>query len=147
MKHLILIIIGLGFFNATAFAQRYSVIVNAENAISGSEDYLKAQVRLLFLKQKTEWPDGEIAKPSTLPEDNDGLDYFRKSVLNMSEGELEHHWLRLRQLSGTMPPREFRSNRMVIRHVARSPGAMGIAESLFVKSNPKVRVLFELDDN
>lgn len=145
MKYLILIIMGLSFFNTTALAQRYSVIVNAENAISGSEDYLRAQVRLLFLKQKTEWPDGKIAIPSALPVDNEGLDHFRKDVLNMSRDDLERHWLRLRQLSGEVPPREFRSNRMVIRHVARSPGAMGIAESLFVKSNPDVRVLFELD--
>lgn len=144
-KYILLMLAGMAF--NSAHAAKYAVIVHADNPIKGSDEYLKNQARLFFLKQKTEWPDGKLAAPSTLPDDNEGFNVFRENVLGMSEDELNRHWIRLRQLSGVVPPREFRSNSMTIRHVARSPGAMGIAESLFVKNNPKVRVLFELGGN
>ncbi|MBK8098176.1 MAG: hypothetical protein IPK26_13775 [Planctomycetes bacterium] len=122
----------------------YVVVVNAKNAATETGDAAKAVVKKLFLKDLTQWPDGAEAKPYRRPDKSGAHDAFQQLVLGMSDAELARHWLRVKNQDGTTPPKEVDSDRMVLKYVARYPGAFGIVPKDAVKGVEGVRVLIEL---
>lgn len=122
----------------------YVVVVNASNAATETGDAAKAVVRKLFLKDLTQWPDGTEAKPYRRPDKSGAQGAFQQGVLAMTDAELARHWLRVKNQDGTTPPKEVDSDRMVLKYVARYPGAFGIVPKDAVKGVEGVRVLIEL---
>ena len=145
MKYISSILL-LSLSSSIASASSYSIIANkelAENLNSVQGERLKREIKLLFLKQKASVKSSAPAKPASLPVTNKGFEAFRDDVLKMTQTELDDHWVRIRQITGDLPPREYRSNRSTLRYVAKNPGGFGIVESLFAKENPNVTVLLE----
>ena len=56
---------------------------------------------------------------------------------------LGRHWLRLKNMHGSTPPRAVGSARLAIKHVARRKGAFTIVEASSAANAKNVRVLFE----
>ena len=122
---------------------RHAVVVHASNKTTATGDAAKAIVKKLFLKDLSQWPDGSDAKvyarESTSPEQA----AFRQDVLGMTEAELARHWLKLKSMNGTTPPKEVETDRMVLKYVAKNPSALGVVSVDAIKGRDDVRVLFE----
>lgn len=122
---------------------RYAVVAHADNPCKHEGDKAKATVKKLFLKQLSQWPDGTPAKPYGRTVGSDEHKAFADAVLEMGAAELARHWLKLKNMNGTTPPKEVRSERMLLKYVAKTKGAFGIVAIDAAKGAEGVRVLFE----
>lgn len=111
---------------ALAQAADFAVIVNAENPFSADEAGAKAQVARLFLKQQTQWPGGTEAVPFARDAGSPEQSAFEASILGMSAAEQDDHWKRLKQTTGEAAPRGVGSTSILVRQVAKNPGAFGV---------------------
>jgi len=121
----------------------YAVIVNAKNACTETGDKAMAIVKKLFLKQLSQWPDGTEARPYARKKGEPETDEFGKAVLGMSDAELARHWLKLKNMDGTTPPKEVGSDRMVLKYVAKHEGALAVVKIAEAKGEKDVKILFE----
>lgn len=127
----------------TAFAQSFSVIVNASNDYSASEEEMKHLIKRLFLKQENDWPNGEYAQVFSRDAKSPELSQFTDSILAMNSAQVARHWLSLKQKTGETPPRSISSTRMLLRTLERYPGAVGLVDEETAKDLPgSVKVLF-----
>ena len=121
----------------------YVVVVNAANPCAQTGKDAAATARKLFLKEMTQWPGGVEARPygraATCPEHA----AFVREVLGMTDAELARHWLRMKNMDGTTPPKDVDTDRMVLKYVAKHDGAFGIVRADAVKGVAGVKVLFE----
>jgi hypothetical protein len=122
---------------------KWAVVVNSANKCTDTGDAAKATIKKLFLKELTQWPGGLEAKPYS----RDGLApeqvAFLKLVLGMSEAELARHWMKMKNMSGTTPPKDVDTERMLLKYVAKTAGAFGVVRIDAAKGVEGVRVLFE----
>ena len=121
----------------------YAVVVNTKNACKETGDKVKAIVKKLFLKQLTQWPDGTDARPYARKQGTAETTEFTKSVLGMSDAELARHWLKLKNMDGTTPPKAVGSDRMILKYVAKHEGALGVVKIEDAKECKDVKILFE----
>ncbi|MBX3463909.1 MAG: hypothetical protein KF830_12125 [Planctomycetes bacterium] len=122
---------------------QHAVVVHVDNKTKEVGDAAKSLVKKLFLKDLSEWPDGSEAKAYARDGKSDVQAAFRQQVLGMTEAELARHWLRVKSINGTTPPKEVETDRMVLKHVARNPNAFGVVTLEAAKAAEGVRVLFE----
>ena len=122
--------------------RNFAVIVNTSNAFADTNT-AKATVKKLFLKDLTQWRDGTEARPYARQASTAEHTAFLKGVLNMSEAELARHWLKVKNMNGTTPPKEVDSDRMLIKHVAKHQGALGVVSIQAAKEATGIKVLFE----
>lgn len=120
----------------------YALIVNANNQTKDGTEAARKLIRTLYLKELTRWGDGVEAKPYARAATSDEHAAFLGSVLGMSEAELARHWLRVKNINGTTPPKQVDSDRLLLKHVARHDGAFGVVAASEAKGSG-VRVLFE----
>ncbi len=126
-----------------ASSKTFMVLVNANNAYSGKQVTMITQIRRMYLKLQTRWPNSEKVLPLGRPDDSDAHAAFAWVVLGMSRSEINTHWLRLKQRSGRGAPYKVSSVRNMLRQVAKNAGAFGIIEQGEARKLPaKVRVLF-----
>lgn len=124
----------------------YLLVVNANNRFSANEVVMKAQVKRLYLKQQLSWPDAAESLPFDRPIDNPAHHAFISQILEMTTGELDSHWLRLKQTTGETPPDAVSSVRSLLRQISRNEGAFSIIEEGETRKLPaKVRILFRFD--
>ena len=121
----------------------YAVVVNAGNPLKETADATKAIVRRLFLKELSQWPDGTDARPYAREATTAEQLAFLGAVLGMKEAELARHWLRVKNMNGTTPPKEVDTDRMVLKYVAKHAGAFGIVKIAAARDAVGVRVLLE----
>jgi len=121
----------------------YALVVNANNKATESGDAAKAIVKKLYLKNLTQWVGGTEAKPYSREGASAAQVAFQKEVLGMSESELARHWLKLKNMNGSTPPKEVDTDRMVLKYVAKAEGAFGIVTVDAAKGVEGVKVLFE----
>lgn len=122
--------------------ETYAVVVNANNATKETGDTAKKTVKALFLKDLSRWADGSEAKPyGRDPKAPEHL-AFLKEILGMSPAELARHWLKLKNMNGSTPPKEVDNDRLLLKHIARHDGAFGVVKAANAAA-PGVRVLFE----
>lgn len=126
-----------------ALGKKFAVLVNAGNTTKLAKNELVSTAKKLYLKNLSRWPDGSPARPYARASSSDAQQAFAHRVLKMTDAELARHWLRLKNMRGTTPPREVSSDRLVIKHVARKTGAFAIVEASAVPKSANVRVLFE----
>lgn len=121
----------------------YLLVINANNKYSGNGEEMRQEIRRLYLRHKSNWPDEETSSPLGRPVHTDAHQAFLTFVLGMTQTELNDHWSRLKQISGETPPREVERPRTLLRQIARDKGAFSvIAESETRKLPARVRVLF-----
>jgi hypothetical protein len=128
--------------SAAAALQTYAIVVNAKCPAKETGEAARKLVKTLYLKDLTRWADGIEAKPYGREARTTEHAAFLAEVLGMSEAELARHWLRLKNMNGTTPPKEVDSDRLLIKHVARHDGAFGVVKAENAKGEG-VRVLFE----
>jgi hypothetical protein len=121
--------------------QTYALIVNSGNPAKDTPEVRKL-VKTLYLKELTRWSDGTEARPYGREAASTEHTAFAAGVLGMTDAELARHWLRLKNMNGTTPPKEIDNERMLIKHVARHDGAFGVVKTQAANA-PGVRVLFE----
>lgn len=120
----------------------HALVVHEKNACTETGEAAKALVKKLYLKDMTQWPSGAEAKPYGREAASPAQAAFVQGVLGMSDAELARHWLKLKNMNGTTPPKEVDSVRMLLKHVARHEGAFGVVPLTEAKADG-VRTLFE----
>jgi ABC-type phosphate transport system substrate-binding protein len=144
-KLAILMTLVLGALGAQGEAKKatYALVINSNNKTTETGDAAKATIKKLFLKEMTQWSGGVEAKPyareGTAPEQV----AFLKDVLGMSDAELARHWLKMKNMNGTTPPKDVDSDRMILKYVAKTDGAFGVVKLDAAKGAEGVKVLFE----
>lgn len=121
----------------------YALVINTNNKTTETGDAAKATVKKLYLKDLSQWSDGTEAKPYAREGTSAEQAAFLKDVLGMSESELARHWLKLKNMNGTTPPKEVDTDRMVLKYVGKSDGAFGVVKVDSAKGAEGVKVLFE----
>ena len=119
----------------------YAVVVNAKNACKQTGDKAKNTVKKLFLKEMTKWPGGKACKPYSRKK-GEAFSAFTKSVLGMKDAQLARHWLKMKNLNGTTPPKEVSSGRMVLKYVAKYEGALGIVKIADAEKAKGIKILY-----
>ena len=120
-----------------------AVIVNQGNPISGTSDELRSLVVRLFLKQQKDWPSNILCRIYDRESDSAEHQQFVERILNMSEGKLSTHWVKMKQLSGETPPRVIRSSSILLRFIQKHQGGIGIVKKEESKKlSSSVKVLF-----
>ncbi len=123
----IFIVCGLGFSHPAA-GDIY-VVVNADNDFDESSGDPKTILRRLILKESENWPNGIPAR-AFLPKSGTPLaSELLNSILELDDAAFEAHWARLKQTTGQSRPREVGSSRILLKLIARDPGAFGILEA------------------
>ncbi len=146
-RFIMMTVLVFGFMSANkSYAGDYVLLINANNTYAeANEEAAKAQIKRLYTKAQNNWPDSTVAAPFSRPSDNDAYAAFLENVLSMTQGELDAHWLRLKQTQGETPPREVGSVRILGRAVSKEPGAFGFAskEDMAGAMPDTVKILFE----
>ncbi|MFT4514096.1 MAG: hypothetical protein ACI89X_001233 [Planctomycetota bacterium] len=127
--------------NKNKKTETYAVIVNMKNKCSQKGAAAKATVKKLFLKQMAKWPDGITAKPYGRKAGGSEQDAFVKGLLGMGNAELARHWLKMKNMNGTTPPKGVSSDRMILKYVEKHDGAFGIVKMSETKKSKGIKVL------
>ena len=122
----------------------FALIINQENAISGSREEMINLISRLFLKKGKMWPDSEITcRPFDRAKDSRERQNFVAHILEMNEMRLSDHWAKMKQLRGDTPPRKIKSTRILLKLIEKNPGAFGVISRQAASNLPKsVKVLF-----
>lgn len=115
-------ILALTFLNIVAAAD-LAVVVNKS---TGVETISSADLRLMFLGEKTKWPDGKkVTTVQTSSESPEGA-LLLKLVCKMSDAALKRYYLQA-AFTGKeiLPPADVASAAALKQLVARTPGAIG----------------------
>ena len=131
---------------APAWAAKYAVVINAENAAAQGMDDPRSYVKTLYLKQQTTWPDGTSAAPLARRAGSPVHQAFMAEVLQMSQEEIDSHWLRMKQTQGETPPREVGSALILYRFVTKELGSVSVISADELETAPiEVEVMFEFE--
>ena len=133
---------GLAQTEKQAPPKKYAVVVNAKNTCPIRGEKARSTIKKLFLKQTSKWPSGAAAKPYGRKAGKE-IDAFAKHVLGMGNAELARHWLKMKNMNGTTPPKAVSSDRMLLKYVAKYEGAFGIVTAAAAKSAKGVKILYE----
>lgn len=113
---------------SVAADEGYVIIVNKDNPVS-PVDIKISHIRNVFMLNKTSWKGGKRATPIFPSKDNPSYTYLLKNVLKVSDNKLNHHWLQMKQKSGTSMPASSTSETRMIRYVADSAGGVAIVSA------------------
>ena len=118
----------------------FAVVVNVANECKLEGEAVTGLVKKLFLKQLTKWPDGLDARPYARERGAEQA-AFLQQVLCMEEAELARHWLKMKTMNGTTPPRSVGSDRMLLKYVEKHDGAFGVVALDVAREAAGVRIL------
>ena len=96
-----------------------------------------ATLRNVYLKRIVVDPAGGPLIPVNLPPDTPLRGAFVRSVLRMSDSELQEYW-NSAYFHGTRPPYVLPSQAAVLRFVASTPGAIGYVASCAIDDSVRV---------
>jgi ABC-type phosphate transport system substrate-binding protein len=104
-----------------------AIIVNASNPVSNLS---AAEVRKLFLSERSRWETGKAVAPIMVAAGGAGRAEFLKVVCGMNDGEFNKYFLQAAFTGKDVtPPKEVNSARDVKSVVAGSPGAIGFVRA------------------
>jgi hypothetical protein len=107
---------------AAAQTTEYKVITHPSNSISSIS---KKDLSWLFLKRRTNWSSGELAKPIDQTPTSEVRISFTTEVMGRSVRQVESHW-NAQVFSGkSSPPKIAKSDQEVLELVKTIPGAVG----------------------
>jgi len=110
----------------TAAESSFRVIVNHDNPITSANDQLLTNI---FLKRRTDWPDGAAIRPVDLKADSPTRQEFSGTILRRSVAAVKSYWQQVIFSGRGSPPPELESDEAVIEYVAGHPGAIGYVSS------------------
>ena len=79
----------------------------------------------IYKKVVTEWPDRSRISPVELGGTSPVRKQFYQDTMNIMVGDVATYWINQAMTTGIKPPRVFPSNELVLKYVARTPGAIG----------------------
>jgi hypothetical protein len=97
------------------------VIVQVDNHAAMSASDLEAY----FLRKERHWPAGDVVVPFNFPPETAPRRTFDRAALGMSPDEVARYWLDQRIRDGGTAPREVGDATLIVKLVARLPGAIG----------------------
>jgi ABC-type phosphate transport system substrate-binding protein len=113
----------------------FQVVVHRDH---GGEETSPLQLRRIFLRQITRWPDGRRVVPVNGPPDSELRRAITAWLFPEGRAGLVYHWNKL-YYQGVLPPRALASYSAVALMVARVPGAIGYLPP--GRPHPNLRVL------
>lgn len=122
----------------------YAVVVNAANTYKADTGAMKQVIKQLYLKERTDWPNKVPAKPFGRPLGSPEHRTLVYQIMGMTDSQLAAYWLSLKQRSGETAPSEIDSDVMVLKLVARYPGAFAIVKKDAAQSEPGIAILFTM---
>ncbi len=122
----------------------YVLVVNSSNSYRGDSTSARNMIKQLYLKNRTSWPDKTESKPYARPANSAAQQALIRQVLGMSAAQVAGHWLQVKQMTGETKPRPIPSEDMVVRLVAKYPGAFAVVSRSKADSTRGVTVLFVL---
>lgn len=108
--------------NAVAADEGYVVVVHPDVAI---ETLTTRELGRIYKKVMTEWPDNSRIYPVELGGTSSARELFYRDTMNIVVGDVATYWINQAMTTGTKPPRVFPSDELVLKYVARTPGAIG----------------------
>jgi len=100
---------------------RFQVVVHRDHV---GDEITPLQLRRIFLRQITRWPDGRAVVPVNGPPDSELRQAITHWLFAEGRAGLVYHWNKL-YYQGVLPPRALASYSAVALMVARVPGAIG----------------------
>lgn len=113
----------------------FQVVVRDDHA---GDEITPLQLRRIFLRQITRWPDGRAVVPVNGPPDSELRQAITRWLFAEGRAGLVYHWNKL-YYQGILPPRALASYSAVALMVARVPGAIGYLPA--GQPHPNLRVL------
>jgi len=113
----------------------FQVVVHGDHA---GDEITPLQLRRIFLRQITRWPDGRGVVPINGPPDSELRQAITGWLFPEGRAGLVYHWNKL-YYQGVLPPRALASYSAVALMVARVPGAVGYLPA--GQPHPNLRVL------
>jgi ABC-type phosphate transport system substrate-binding protein len=114
----------LTFITVFAAAQTtdFKVVTHPTNSISSVS---KKELTWLFLKRRTSWSNGVLARPIDQSPTSEVRISFTTEVMDRTVRQVESHW-NAQVFSGkSAPPKIARSDQEVLELVRRTPGSVG----------------------
>jgi len=102
------------------------IIVHPDNPSTEIDPRFLSRV---FLKKKTEWPDGQIIKPVDLKPSTPVRQAFSNDLLGRTVPEVKVYWQQNIFSGHKVPPPELDAEEEVVAYVLRNPGAIGYVSS------------------
>jgi ABC-type phosphate transport system substrate-binding protein len=124
----------LGSVSMPALADIVVVVSSSSELTSLNAD----QVKLIFLKKRKKFPDGNPAEPINQPQDSAIYTQFVNKVLDKDPGRMKAYWsMQIFSGKGT-PPKQADDDKAVKAMVSHSSSAIGYIDSKSVDSSVKV---------
>jgi ABC-type phosphate transport system substrate-binding protein len=120
-------------FCASATAQDVVVVANLGVGVSAIKD---ADLRAIFLGEKTRLPDGSRVLPVML-RGGPAHEIFLENRLGKSPDEFRAQWRRAVFTGQGAMPKSFDSEAAVLEYVAATPGALGYVSHVSPQDNVK----------
>lgn len=113
----------LTLFALPGLAAAADTVLVAHPAV-GTAALTKKDVSRLFMRQESDWPSGEKAKPVDQAK-GPVREAFCKDVLGKTLGVVESYWTQAIFSGKAVPPPEKKSDADVLAYVKETPGAIG----------------------
>lgn len=118
--------------------ERLAVVVGADSSVSGLTFY---ELKQLYMGQKQKTPTGEWLIPLNLKANTPERVGFEISVLGMSPEVVTQYWVDRKIRGQSNPPKAIRSSALVLRLVAKVPGAIGYVRASEAQGLEGVRII------
>jgi len=109
------------FYSVTAFASDYTVIANKGVAATS---LTKQDLQAIFTAEKTRWDDGKPINVVILSSGDESR-FFLQKIVGKTPTQYQIFWKKLVFTGRAAPPVSFEEPASVVRHVARTSGAIG----------------------
>jgi ABC-type phosphate transport system substrate-binding protein len=107
---------------AAVAAADFVVVVNSSVPVTS---LTRSEASRLFLRNSTQWPNGEHVKPVDLAKGSPVRVAFTKEILGRSPGAIEQYWTQAVFSGRAVPPPEKRTDNEILSYVRETPGAIG----------------------
>jgi len=115
--------------------ERIVVVVARSNPV---ETLKLVQLRRIFLRQVTRWPNGSAITVFERPASSRVRREFCRKIFGKEPAEFEQYWMNLQLTRGLRPPKVLRTPTLVKRYLARVKGGIAYLYESEVDDSVKV---------
>ena len=125
---------------ATTQPTQIVIVVAKENPVDSVN---KRDLKRIFLRQKTKWPNGSNITVYERHTKNPIRKEFSQRVLGKKPNELKEYWLNLKLTRAMKAPKVCRSDKLLRRYLERVKG--GIGYMYLHEIDDKVKVVYKVE--